>query len=165
MFVLVMGVSGCGKSTIGKLLAARLAVSFYDADDYHSPENRTKMAADLALDDADRWPWLTHLAELAASWEAQGGAVLACSALKQTYRDVLLERLLAPQVVYLELARADAQRRLEQRRGQHPIVRDFTRILAGQYRDLEPPKGALTVPAVLSPQVIVEQAARYVTHA
>jgi len=165
MFVLVMGVSGCGKSTIGKLLAARLGLSFYDADDYHSPENRAKMAADLALDDADRWPWLAHLAELAASWEAQGGAVLACSALKQAYRDVLLKRVFAPQVVYLELARADAEQRLEERRGQHAIVRDFARILAGQYRDLEPPKGALTVPAVLSPHTIVEQAARYLTRA
>lgn len=162
MFVLVMGVSGSGKSTSGKLLAERLGLAFHDADDYHPPENRAKMAADIPLDDADRWPWLAHLAELAESWQAAGGAVLACSALKQAYRDVLLKRVRAPRVLYLELSREGAQRRLEQRRGQHAIVRDFTRILDGQFRDLEPPTDALSISAELSPEQIVEQAATYV---
>jgi len=163
MFVLVMGVAGCGKSTIGKLLGARLGLAFHDADDYHSPENRAKMAADIALDDADRWPWLEQLAALAASWEGQGGAVLACSALKQAYRVVLSKHALAPRVVYLELSRAEAERRLEARRGQHAIVRHFSGLLDGQYRDLEPPIDALRVSAELSPLEIVEQATRYVT--
>jgi carbohydrate kinase (thermoresistant glucokinase family) len=165
MFVLVMGVTGCGKSTIGRLLAARLGLAFEDADDYHPPANRAKMAADIALSDADRWPWLEQLAELAVSWEGQGGAVLACSALKQAYRLVLSKRALAPRVVYLELSRAEAERRLEARRGQHAIVRDFARLLDGQYRDLEPPTDALILSAELSPLEIVEQAARYVTRA
>ncbi|MEI9939611.1 MAG: gluconokinase, GntK/IdnK-type [Pseudomonadota bacterium] len=165
MFVLVMGVTGSGKSTSGKLLAARLELAFYDADDYHPPENRAKMAADIPLTDADRWPWLLQLAELAASWEGQGGAVLACSALKRAYRDVLLQRVSAPRVVYLELSRAQARRRLELRRGQHAIVRDFARVLDGQYQDLEPPLDAFTVSAELSPEQIVEQAAAYVTRA
>ncbi|MEI9951062.1 MAG: gluconokinase, GntK/IdnK-type [Pseudomonadota bacterium] len=163
MFVLVMGVTGSGKSTGGRLLAARLGLPFHDADDYHPPENRAKMAADIALDDADRWPWLAQLAELAAAWESQGGAVLACSALKQAYRDVLLARITSPRVVYLLLSRAEAERRLEMRRGQHAIVRDFTRLLDGQYRDLEPPQNALSLSAELSPAEIVEQAAEYVT--
>jgi len=162
MFVLVMGVTGSGKSTAGRLLAARLGLPFYDADDYHPPENRAKMAANIALDDADRWPWLARLAELASSSVAEGGAVLACSALKRAYRDVLLEGVVAPHVVFLELARAEAERRLEKRRGQHTIVRDFSRILDGQYRDLEPPVDALTVSAALSPEEIVERAAAYV---
>lgn len=162
MFVLVMGVTASGKSTIGQLLAVRLGIPFQDADAYHPTENRAKMAADIALDDADRWPWLAHLAELAVSWEAEGGAVLACSALKQAYRDVLLKRVLAPRVVYLELTRVEAERRLEQRRGQHAIVRDFARLLDGQYRDLEPPADALRLSAELSPEQIVEQAAAYV---
>jgi len=165
MFVLVMGVTASGKSTAGKLLASRLGLAFHDADDYHPPENRAKMAADLALDDTDRWPWLTRLAELGVAWEAAGGAVLACSALKRVYRDVLLQRVLAPRVVYLELPRVEAERRLEQRRGQHAIVRDFTRILDGQYRDLEPPTNALTVSAELSPEAIVERAVAYVAPA
>ncbi|HKO52695.1 MAG TPA: gluconokinase, GntK/IdnK-type [Polyangiaceae bacterium] len=161
MFVLVMGVTGSGKTTSGKLLAARLGLAFHDADDYHPQENRQKMAADIALSDADRFPWLAHLAELGASWEAQGGAVLACSALKQAYRDVLLKRIRAPRVVYLELSRAEAERRLEARRGQHAIVRDFERLLDGQYRDLEPPTDALTLSAELGLQQIVERAAAY----
>ena len=165
MFVLVMGVTGCGKSTSGKLLAARLGLPFHDADDYHPPENRAKMAADIPLGDADRWPWLRQLAERAAFWESQGGAVLACSALKQTYRDLLLERIRAPRVVYLELSRAEAQRRLEQRRGQHAIVRDFSRLLDGQYRDLEAPSEGIRVSAELTPEQIVEQATVYVTRA
>jgi len=165
MFVLVMGVSGCGKSTIGRLLAAELGLAFHDADDYHPLENRAKMAADIALCDADRWPWLARLAELGVAWEAAGGAVLACSALKRAYREVLLERLRAPRVVYLELARAEAERRLERRRGEHAIVRDFTRLLAGQYRDLEAPSEALTLSAELSPTLLVTQAAAYVAGA
>lgn len=162
MFVLVMGVTGSGKSTTGKLLAARLGFAFHDADDYHPLENRAKMAADIALDDADRWPWLRRLGELAGSWEAAGGAVLACSALKQAYRELLLQRVLAPRIVYLDLNRAEAERRLEQRRGTHAIVRDFARVLDGQYRDLEPPTNALSVSAELSPDAIVERAAAYV---
>ena len=161
MFVLVMGVSGSGKSTVGRLLAERLGLAFHDADDYHPPENRAKMAADIALGDADRWPWLARLAELSVGWDAEGGAVLACSALKRAYRDVLLQSVVAPRVVFLELPFAAAQRRLEQRRGQHGIVRDFARILAGQYRDLEPPTDALTISAELSPEAIVERAVAY----
>jgi carbohydrate kinase (thermoresistant glucokinase family) len=163
MFVLVMGVTGSGKSTSGALLAARLGLAFHDADDYHPPENRAKMAADIPLSDADRWPWLERLAELAAVWENEGGAVLACSALKQAYRDLLLARVATPRVVYLELTRAEAEARLEARRGQHAIVRDFTSLLDGQYRDLEPPIHALSVSAALTPTEIVDRAAAYVT--
>ena len=95
----------------------------------------------------------------------EGGAVLACSALKQAYRDVLLQRVLEPRVLYLELARADAEQRLERRRGLHAVVRDFTGILDGQYRDLEPPTEALTVPALLSPEQIIQRALAYVASA
>lgn len=162
MFVIVMGVTGSGKSTIGKLLADRLALPFRDADDFHPPENRAKMAADIPLGDADRWPWLALLGRLAVEWQAQGGAVLACSALKQAYRDVLLEHVGEHRVVFLDLPRASAERRLAARRGQHEFVREFQHLLDGQYRDLEPPSQALHVSADLAPAEIVSRAAAFV---
>jgi carbohydrate kinase (thermoresistant glucokinase family) len=163
MFVIVMGVTGSGKSTIGKLLGERLELPFHDADDYHSPENKAKMAADIALVDADRWPWLQHLAELALGWEATGGAVLACSALKQAHRDILLAHVPNHRVVYLDLPRASAEARLAERRGHHQFVREFQHLLDGQYRDLEPPQDALHVSADLPPAEIVASASAYVT--
>ena len=135
-----LGVSGCGKSRIGKLLADRLCLPFYDADDFHSPENCEKMAGDEPLGDTDRWPWLRLLAQLSVRWEAQGGAVLACSALKQSYRDLLFEHVANHRVVFLELSRVAAESRLEGRRGRHQFVGDFDHLLDGQFRDLEPPR-------------------------
>ena len=158
MFIIVMGVTGSGKSTIGSLLSERLGLPFHDADTYHPPENRAKMAANVPLGDADRWPWLERLALLAAEWDAAGGAVLACSALKQAYRDALVAHVPDYRIVYLELSRAAAARRLEGRRGQHEFVRDFDRLLDGQYRDLEPPTQALCLSAELTPSEIVERA-------
>jgi carbohydrate kinase (thermoresistant glucokinase family) len=160
MLLIVMGVTGSGKSTAGRLLAERLGLEFHDADAYHPPENRAKMANNIPLGDADRWPWLELLAKLAGEWEANGGAVLACSALKQAYRDVLLKHVKNQRVIYLELPRAAAAKRLEERRGTHEIVRDYDKILDGQYRDLEPPLQALALSAELSPREIVERAAR-----
>ncbi len=83
----IMGVSGSGKSTVGRALAARLGCPFYDGDDFHPPQNVAKMAAGLPLTDADREPWLDRLAHLIAETLERGEtAVLACSALKKTYR-------------------------------------------------------------------------------
>lgn len=162
MLVIVMGVTGCGKTTIGRLLAERVGLSFHDADDYHSPENRAKMAADIALTDADRWPWLEHLAKLAVEWESEGGAVLACSALRQAHRDLLVQHVPEHAVVYLELARSTAEQRLAARRGHHQFVRDFQHLLDGQYRDLEPPVEALKLSAELPPEDIVAAAVAYI---
>jgi gluconokinase len=156
--VIVMGVTGSGKSTIGKLLADRLGLMFHDADDFHSAANRAKMAHNIPLDDADRWPWLELLAKLAIDWEAEGGAVLACSAVKQVYRDMLLAHVPNHHVVYLELSRHGAELRLEGRRGHHEFVRDFDHLLDGQFRDLEPPTDAITISAELAPAEIVERA-------
>jgi carbohydrate kinase (thermoresistant glucokinase family) len=159
MFVVVMGVTGSGKTTIGQLLAGRLSLPFHDADDFHTPEKRAKMARNEPLDDDDRWPWLRLLAQLSVQWEAQGGAVLACSAVKQSYRDVLLEHVPHHRVVYLEVSRAAVERRLEVRRGHHQFVGDFDHLLDGQFGDLEPPHDAITISAELSPGEIVERAA------
>jgi gluconokinase len=117
-----MGVSGCGKSTVGALLAGRLGVPFLDGDDYHPAANKEKMAAGIPLTDADREPWLARIGQLLAgqdlaAWDAAGhGAgtagnydggtpvapIVACSALKRSYRDLL--RAAAPDVVFVHLS-------------------------------------------------------------
>lgn len=111
--LVVMGVSGCGKSTVGALLADRLGVPFLDGDDFHPASNKAKMAAGIPLNDADRAPWLARigqlLAEVAASEQSgqagqaghAGPPVVACSALKRSYRDLL--RSQAPGVVFVHL--------------------------------------------------------------
>lgn len=89
MIIIVCGVSGTGKSTIGKLLARKLELTFHDADDFHPPHNVQKMASGKPLNDADRQPWLAQLAKNLPEWDDAGGAVLACSALKESYRQIL----------------------------------------------------------------------------
>ncbi|MEM9920240.1 MAG: gluconokinase [Bacteroidota bacterium] len=89
MVYIVYGVSGVGKTTIGKALAEKLQLPFYDADDFHPEANVEKMKNGHPLNDADRAPWLAELAQQMLSWEQKGGAVLACSALKEKYRKTL----------------------------------------------------------------------------
>lgn len=100
--VVVMGVSGCGKTTVGERLAALLGWPFDEGDRFHPPANVAKMAAHVPLDDADRWPWLETLAARIRDREAAGTAsILACSSLKRRYRDLL--RSAAPRVRFLHL--------------------------------------------------------------
>lgn len=99
--VVVMGVSGCGKTTVGKALAGRLGVEYADADDFHPPGNIAKMSAGQPLDDADRAPWLAAIAAWLGLHTATGG-VASCSALRRRYRDTL--RTGAPEAVLLHLA-------------------------------------------------------------
>ncbi len=90
MIIIVTGVSGSGKTTVGSLLAKKLRLPFFDADDFHPKENVEKMHQGIPLNDHDRGPWLNNLAEKIQEWEARGGGVVACSALKERYREVLL---------------------------------------------------------------------------
>lgn len=110
--VVVMGVSGCGKTTVGEALADRLGVPYADADAFHSQANVTKMAGGHPLDDDDRAPWL----EAIATWlhEQQSGAVVSCSALRRRYRDVLRSK--APDVSFLHL---DGDREVIEQRVRH----------------------------------------------
>jgi gluconokinase len=98
--VVVMGVSGSGKTTVGAALAQRLGVPFADADDFHPPENITKMSAGIPLDDEDRRPWLETIAAWLAA-HADAGGVASCSALKRSYRDILTET--APDAFFVHL--------------------------------------------------------------
>ena len=116
MLLVVMGVTGCGKTTVGKVLAERLKVPFGDADDFHSPANVAKMQAGSPLTDADRVPWLHAI----GAWLAEHrdtGAVATCSALRRSYRDALRDR--APDVFFVHLHgdRETARERVSGRRG------------------------------------------------
>jgi carbohydrate kinase (thermoresistant glucokinase family) len=159
VLILVMGVTAAGKTTVGRQLALRLGLPFHDGDDFHPPENRSKMAANLPLNDDDRRPWLERLSECASDWERAGGAVLGCSALKRAYRELLFRHVSSARIVFLEITREQAVARLEQRRGKHAFIGDYDRVLAGQFADLEVPEQAIRISAVLPVPEIVERAA------
>src|SRR5512142_511113 len=102
-FIIVMGVSGSGKTSVGKALAEALGWNFYDADDFHPPENVAKMANGIPLNDSDRAPWLASLHDLiVSSLKADHPGVLACSALKERYRQQLLNSNPQVKFVYLK---------------------------------------------------------------
>lgn len=133
--VVVMGVSGCGKTTVGERLAARLGWPFDEGDSFHPADNVAKMSAGIPLDDADRLPWLEILAGRIAEAEAAGtSSVLSCSALKRRYRDLL--RTGAPRVRFVHLHGDEAvlSARLAGRRG-HFFPPG---LLASQFAALEP---------------------------
>src|SRR5262249_15108262 len=139
MIVIVMGVSGTGKTTIGTRLAHDLAWPFYDADAFHSPANVDKMRHGIPLTDADRDGWLDALRALIAG--LSGSAVLACSALKATYRARLAGGRSDVRFVHLTGDPALLRRRLEQRRAHYMPAS----LLDSQLATLEPPAGAITV--------------------
>lgn len=118
MIVIVAGVSGSGKTTVGAMLAGRLNWTFADADEFHPPENVAKMHAGIALTDEDRWPWLRAIAAWMDERIAAGeSAVVTCSALKRAYRDVLLDGRSSAWVVFLTVDRERLRRRLATRHG------------------------------------------------
>ena len=150
MRVIVMGVSGSGKSTIGRQLAARLGCEFLDGDDFHPPENVRKMAAGIPLADEDRWPWLKNLnGKLRAAPEV----VLACSALKESYRSVLAGGLADCRFVHLRGDIGLIRSRLAQRKHRYMPAS----LLESQFAALEPPAGAIEVDIVQAPERCVAE--------
>ena len=154
MIVILMGVTGCGKTKVGAMLAEACGWEFHDADDFHSAENVAKMNSGVALTDEDRWPWLQRLNTfLLVSERAGKNLVLACSALKQAYRDRLARGCATTRFVFLdgdiELIRA----RLAGRQGHYMNPK----LLDSQFAILERPTDALRLDVAESPDVLVQR--------
>src|ERR1700683_131768 len=153
MVVIVMGVVGAGKTTVGRLLAEDLGWNFADADDFHPASNIEKIRQGIPLTDADRQPWLDRLRAAIMTWMKDGRNVaLACSALKQSYRQQLE---VGPEVqfVYLKGTASLVAERLRARKGHFADEH----ILDSQLADLEEPESAVTVDISSTPQEIVAE--------
>lgn len=156
MVVVLMGVSGAGKTTIGTLLAEREGCVFADADDYHPMANKLKMAAGTPLNDEDRQPWLEKLNEVMRGWFESGkGGVLACSALKDKYRKTLAGGMPegAVQFVLLDGSKEMLAERLAAR--SHEYMNP--KLLDSQLATLEKPTDAISVVNDRAPQVVVDE--------
>ena len=153
MIVLVMGVAGAGKTTIGEALARRLGWRFIDADDYHPPQNVAKMKAGIPLEDVDRWPWLEGLnKELRRLDTGFQDAVLACSALKNIYRERLAQGIPHFIVVHLHGDFALIRERVNNRSHRYMPAT----LLESQFAALEPPADAITIDVAATPDECIE---------
>ncbi len=153
MVIVLMGVAGAGKTTIGQLLAAQLHWLFADADDYHSPANIAKMRAGIPLTDEEREPWLETLRMLITGWIVSGqNAVLACSALKHSYRE-RLRVVTETQFVYLKVSPEILRERLRARHGHYMTEK----MLASQLATLEEPQQAIVVDGDGTPDEIISE--------
>ena len=152
MVYILFGVSGSGKTTIGTLLSKILQKPFIDADDYHTSENILKMENMLTLTDKDREVWLIALNELIAQWNKEGGAILACSALKEKYRSVLAEGNNVS-FIFLDGNQKLISKRLTARKG-HPFPIE---LLQSQYDILEIPTYGIRVEVDRSPEEVCKE--------
>jgi gluconokinase len=161
--IVVMGVSGCGKSTVGQRLARQLGATFLDADDFHPPSNVERMRAGIALTDAERAPWLDALAaRLAAAGAAGEAIVLACSALKRSYRDALRRGASALTLVHLTGSPALLADRITARPGHYMPPT----LLPSQLATLEPPgadEHAITLDVAAATDDLVAEICKHLT--
>ncbi|UCS93878.1 NADP-dependent phosphogluconate dehydrogenase [Echinicola marina] len=152
MIILLMGVSGSGKTTVGKMLSEALKLPFYDADDFHPEENIQKMRAGIPLNDLDRKPWLETLSVKLSDWEKEGGAILACSALKEAYRSILVQYGTLVDWFFLRGQASLIEERMESRQGHYMP----TGLLASQLETLEIPRYAQSIDISQTPEKIVK---------
>lgn len=155
--IFIMGVSGCGKTTTGKLVAAATGLPFFDADNFHPEHNTNKMKAGEALTDEDRQPWLLSLQELAIEQSGLKGAIIACSALKENYRDILTNGVPQPVWIFLQGNYELIYKRMEQRSGHFMPAQ----LLQSQFNSLEIPENALTISIENKPEAITAQIVQY----
>ena len=157
--IIVMGVSGCGKSTVGRLLADRLGWPFIESDDYHSADDIQKMANGIPLTDEDRWPWLDRVATALLQPDpslGKAGCVVACSALRRAYRDRLRQQVPGLHFVFLEGEAELLAQRMAQREGHFMLLQ----LLSSQLATLEIPgpdeHDVLTLPAQRTLEQLVQ---------
>jgi gluconokinase len=151
--VILMGVSGCGKTRVGTLLAKDCSWAFHDADDFHPAENVAKMQSGVPLTDEDRWPWLARLNAFLLENERQGKhLVLACSALKQVCRDRLVAGCAATRFVFLDGDIELIRSRLAARHGHYMNPK----LLESQFAILDPPQGALRLDVAATPEALAQ---------
>ena len=156
MVTILIGVAGSGKTTIGRLLAGRLGWEFHDGDDLHPPSNKEKMSHGIPLTDDDRWPWLRAVRDLVKQCvENKRSAVIACSALKQEYRDLIAAGFGPKDVslVYLKGSEALIAQRLSLRKN-HFFDK---RLLQSQFHALEEPKDAIIVDTSKTPEAVASE--------
>jgi len=152
MIIVVMGICSSGKTLIGQMLAKRLGLDFYDADDFHPQSNIKKMKSQMPLNDDDRLPWLRTMAEQMPKWQESGGAVLACSALKQSYRNILMTGG-DIRFVFLKGTKEIILKRMKSRKN-HFMP---TSLVESQLKTLEEPRGAVTVEITGTTEEIVSE--------
>ena len=152
MVIILMGVCGCGKTTIGERLAKELDWPYYDGDDFHPEANVVKMAQGVPLTDEDRFPWLRILAEKIGQWIAVGeNAILGCSALRKKYREILVGERPEVRIVHLKGTKELIQGRLQERVHRYMPAK----LLDSQFEALEESEEALSVDITPEPEVIV----------
>lgn len=157
MIVILMGVSGVGKTTIGQILCDKLGWPLFDADEFHSASNIEKMRNGIPLQDADRWPWLDSMNAMLREREGRGESVmLACSALKQAYRDRLAKGTAELRWIYLKGSFDLIRERLEARKGHYMKAG----LLESQFATLEEPVDALTIDVGDTPDAIADAVLR-----
>jgi len=153
MVVIIMGVEGTGKTTVGRMLAEKLGWKFYDADDYHPEANIEKMRSGIPLSDEDRWPWLKNVRELIdSSLNLNAPSIIACSALKNSYREYLKQNKEEIIFVYLMGDKNTILKRLASRRGHFA----GTELLESQFKTLEEPEGVISFDISKNPEVIAD---------
>jgi len=149
--IIIIGVSGCGKTTVGKLLSEKTGMPYYDADDFHSQANIKKMKNNISLTDEDRLPWLQTLAKNIKAWQVKQDAILSCSALKEKYRKILSSNIDSILWVYLAGSFDLIKSRIESRNGHYMK----SQLLQSQFDDLEVPEYGLNISIDKSPEEIV----------
>lgn len=153
MVYILMGVSGAGKTLIGQKLSAKSGIPFYDGDDFHPPENVAKMQSGNPLNDDDRKPWLEILGQKISDWNKEGDAILACSALKKRYRELLRRESSKKEItfIYLKGPKSLIAERISDR-SDHFMPEE---LLESQFEALEEPDQCITVSIDQPPDAVV----------